>query len=57
MFDKFDLLCVLSEIVRSKNEKTANIFDTIVGHIFMILLTGGLWPIILIFMKLINKRK
>ena len=57
MFDKFDLLCVLSEIVRSKNEKTANIFDTIVGHIFMFILTGGLWPIILIFMKLINKRK
>ena len=57
MFDKFDLLCVLSEIVRSKNEKTANVFDNIVGHVFMFILTGGLWPIILIFMKLINKRK
>ena len=57
MFDKFGLLCVLSSIIGSKNEKAANVFDNIVGHVFMFILTGGLWPIILIFMKLINKRK
>jgi hypothetical protein len=57
MFNIFDLLCGLSEIIRGKNEKTANIFDTIVGHIFMILLTGGLWLVVLMITKLINKRK
>ena len=57
MFDKFDSLCVLSEIVRSKNEKAANVFDNIVGHIFMFILTGGLWLVILMITKLINKRK
>ena len=53
----FDLLCVLSEIIRDKNEKTANIFDNIVGHIFMTLLTGGLWLVVLMITKLFNKRK
>lgn len=57
MLNIFDLLCVLSEIIRDKNEKTANIFDTIIGHIFMILLTGGLWLVVLMITKLINKRK
>ena len=56
MFNIFDLLCGLSEIIRGKNEKTANIFDTIIGHIFMILITGGLWLVILMIAKLINKR-
>ena len=53
----FDLLCVLSEIIRDKNEKTANIFDNIVGHIFITLLTGGLWLVVLMITKLFNKRK
>ena len=57
MFNIFNLLCVLSEIIRDKNEKTANIFDTIIGHIFMILLTGGLWLVVLMITKLFNKRK
>ena len=57
MFDKFDLFAILSEIIRGKNEKIANIFDTIVGHIFMTILTGGLWLVILMIKRLINKRK
>lgn len=57
MFYMFDLLCVLSEIIRDKNEKTANIFDNIVGHIFITLLTGGLWLVVLMITKLFNKRK
>ena len=57
MFNIFDLLCGLSEIIRDKNEKTANIFDNIVGHIFMTLLTGGLWLVVLMITKLFNKRK
>ena len=57
MLNIFDLLCVLSEIIRDKNEKNANIFDTIIGHIFMILITGGLWLVVLMITKLINKRK
>ena len=57
MFDKFDLFAILSEIIRCKNEKIANIFDTIVGHIFMTILTGGLWLVILMIKRLINKRK
>ena len=57
MFDKFDLFAVLSEIIRGKKEKIANVFDTIVGHIFMTILTGGLWLVILMIKRLINKRK
>ena len=57
MFDKFDLFAILSEIIRGKNEKIANIFDTIVGHIFMTILTGGLWLVVLMIKRLINKRK
>ena len=57
MFDKFDLFAILSEIIRGKNEKIANIFDTIVGHIFMTILTGGLWLIVLMVKGLTNKRK
>ena len=57
MFNIFDLLCCLSEIIRGKNEKNANIFDTIMGHIFITLLTGGLWLVVLMITKLFNKRK
>lgn len=43
MFDIFDLIVIITEVMESKSKRLSNTISTITGHIFMTIITGGLW--------------
>ena len=57
MFDIFDLIGIISEMIQPKSKRVSNIIDTIAGHTFMFAITGGLYIPFAIIMKRRKKRK
>ena len=56
MFDIFDLVQIVIEMIEPKSKRISNLISTVAGHAFMFAITGGLYiPFAIMFRK--KKRK